>query len=136
MKYLSILRYALLIVSVAVVAIPFMTMTGDQPSVDTMLNFAGILLGFASLAALLLPAFNLAQNPKGAVRSLLGFAIVAVVFGIAFSMSDATPVVTPAETYDNVLELRLSDTGLFATYFAIAIAFGSIVVLEVYNMFK
>ena len=136
MKYLSILRYALLIVSVAVVAIPFITMTGDQPSVDAMLNFAGILLGITTVASIILPAFNLAQNPKGAVRSLLGFAIVAVIFGIAYSMSDGTPVVTPAETYDNVLELRLSDTGLFATYFAMAIAIGSILVLEVYNMFK
>ncbi len=136
MKYLSILRYVLLVVSVLVVAVPFATMTGDQPSVDAMLNFAYAILGATAVLAVLLPALNLAKNPAGAVRSLLGLAVVAVVFGVAYAMSDSTPVVTVSDTYDNVLELRLSDTGLFATYFAMATTVVSIAALEVYNMFK
>lgn len=136
MKYLSIIRYALLIVSVLVVTIPFLTQTGAEPEVDTMLNVAGLFLGITAFLAIVLPAFNLAQNPKGAVRSLLGFALVAIILGICYSMSDGSPVITPAETYDNVVELRLSDTGLFATYIAMAVAVSSILILEVYNMFK
>ncbi len=137
MKYLSIIRYALLIVSVVIVAVPFITQTGSTPSVDTMLSWAGGLLGLTTLLAIVLPMLNLAQNPKGAMRSLIGVAIVAIVFGVAYGLSDATPITAPGGVvYDNVLELRLSDTGLFATYFAMATAVGSIVVLEIYNMFK
>lgn len=133
MKYLSVIRYILLVVSFLVVALFF---TGTITQVDTMLNWAYLLLGISIALALLMPAFNFAKNPKGAVRSLLGLVVVVVVLAVAYSMSDATPIVTPAATYDNEVALRLSDTGLFTTYFAFGAAIISIVFLEVYNMFK
>ncbi len=133
MKYLSIIRYILLIVSVLVVALYFM---GVVTNVDVMLNFAYALLAASIVCAVVLPIFNFAKNPKGAARSLAGLVVVLVVIGIAYSMSDATPIVTHAETFDNEMELRLSDTGLFTTYFAFAGSVLSILVLEVYNMFK
>ncbi|MEG1634542.1 MAG: hypothetical protein RR141_00785 [Rikenellaceae bacterium] len=133
MKYLSIIRYILLAVSLLVVVFYF---AGIQTEVDTMMNWAYLLLGVSVALALVMPAFNFAKNPQGAARSLIGFVVVVVVLGVAYSMSDATPIVTPAATYDNEVALRLSDTGLFTTYFAFGAALLSIVILEVYNMFK
>lgn len=109
---------------------------GITTNVDTMLNWAYLLLGISIALAIVMPTFNFAKNPQGALRSLLGLVVVVVVLAVAYSMSDATPVVTPAATYDNEMALRLSDTGLFTTYFAFGAAIVSIVVLEVYNMFK
>lgn len=133
MKYLSIIRYILLVVSFLVVVFYF---AGITTNVDTMLNWAYLLLGISIALAIVMPTFNFAKNPQGALRSLLGLVVVVVVLAVAYSMSDATPVVTPAATYDNEMALRLSDTGLFTTYFAFGAAIVSIVVLEVYNMFK
>lgn len=133
MKYLSIIRYILLVVSFLVVVFYF---AGITTNVDTMLNWAYLLLGISIALAIVMPTFNFAKNPQGALRSLLGLVVVVVVLAVAYSMSDATPVETPAAIYDNEMALRLSDTGLFTTYFAFGAAIVSIVVLEVYNMFK
>ncbi len=136
MKYLSIIRYALIVISVLVILIPFATQTGAQPNVDVMLRWTYVILGVAVVATIVLPLFNLAKNPKGAMRSLIGMAIVVVILLIAYAASDATPVVTPTTVYDNPLELKLSDTGLFTTYAALGITLVSIFVTEVYKFFK
>lgn len=139
MKYLSIIRIVLIVISVAIVAAAFLTQgSAPEPNVDAMLRWTYAMVGIATLSAVLLPLVNIAKNPKSAVRSLIGLAIVAVVVLIAYALSDATPVYTPgnAEGYTDALELRLSDTGLITTYIALGIAIASIVVTEVYNLFK
>ncbi|MDE6483020.1 MAG: hypothetical protein K2L01_04595 [Rikenellaceae bacterium] len=139
MKYLSIIRIVLIVISVAIVAIAFLTQgSAPEPNVDAMLRWTYAMVGIATLCAVLLPLINIAKNPKSAVRSLIGVAIVAVIVLIAYALSDATPVYTPgrAEGYTDALELRLSDTGLITTYLALGIAVVSIVVTEVYNLFK
>lgn len=126
-------------ISVAIVAIAFLTQgSAPEPNVDAMLRWTYAMVGIATLCAVLLPLINIAKNPKSAVRSLIGVAIVAVIVLIAYALSDATPVYTPgrAEGYTDALELRLSDTGLITTYLALGIAVVSIVVTEVYNLFK
>lgn len=139
MKYLSIIRIVLIVISVAIVAAAFLTQgSAPEPNVDAMLRWTYAMVGIATLSAILLPLVNIAKNPKSAVRSLIGVAIVAVIVLIAYSLSDATPIYTPGNTegYTDALELRLSDTGLITTYFALGIAIASIVVTEVYNLFK
>ena len=124
-------------ISVAIVATAFLTQgSAPQPDVDAMLRWTYAMVGIATLCAVLFPIINIAQNPKSAIRSLIGLAIVAVVVLIAYSLSDATPVYTPSNNYTNAMELRLSDTGLITTYFALGIAVLSIVVTEVYKLFK
>lgn len=139
MKYLSIIRIVLIVISVAIVAAAFLTQgSAPEPDVDAMLRWTYAMVGIATLSAVLLPLVNIAKNPKSVVRSLIGLAIVAVVVLIAYALSDTTPVYTPgnAEGYTDALELRLSDTGLITTYIALGIAIASIVVTEVYNLFK
>ncbi|MDE6183052.1 MAG: hypothetical protein K2F53_01350 [Rikenellaceae bacterium] len=137
MKYLSIIRIALIVISVLIVAIPFFSQGSEpQPEVDMMRRWTYAMIGMALAAVVVLPIFNIAKNPKSAVRSLIGLAIVAVIVLIAYALSDATPVSTPSNTYVNPTELRLSDTGLITTYIAFGIAILSIVVTEVYKLFK
>lgn len=132
MKYLSIIRYILLAISALVVVLYFM---GAVP-VDLMLRWAYILLGVAVLSAVLMPLLGLAQNPKGAVRSLIGLAIVAVVLGVAYSLGSSVPVETAVTTFDDPMTLKLSDTGLFAMYTALTVTIASIVVGEIANLLK
>lgn len=139
MKYLSIIRIVLIVISVVVVAVPFMTQgSAPQPEVDTMLRWTYAMIGLGLASVILLPLFNIAKNPKSAVRSLIGLAIVAVIVLIAYSLSDATPIYTPGnpEGYTDAMELKLSDTGLITTYIALGIAVLSILVTETYKLFK
>lgn len=138
MKYLSIIRYVLIVVSALVVAVPFLIQgNAPEPEVSTMLNWTYALLGVTIFLVIVLPLFNLAKNPRAAIRSLVGIAIVAIVFAIAYFFADDTAIqATATKIYDNKLELKLSDTGLFMTYAAFGITVISIVVTEVYNLFK
>lgn len=133
MKYLSYLKYAFLVISALVVILYFVGVASD---VDGMLYWAYILLGLTIAAAIILPAVNLAKNPKGALRSLIGLAVIVIVAGVAYALSDSAPIITAANTYDNPTELKLSDMGLYVTYTALGVAVLSIVVSEIYNVFK
>ncbi|MFI3262773.1 MAG: hypothetical protein R3Y26_07675 [Rikenellaceae bacterium] len=137
MKYLSILRYALTIVSIVIVMLPFIQGGGETTDVDTMLNWTYGLVFFTIAAVIVLPLLNIAKNPKAAVRSLVGILIVGVIFAIAYSLSSSTPIeVSASKVYDNPLELKLSDTGLFMTYAAFGLSILSIFFGEVYKLFK
>lgn len=137
MKYLSIIRYVLLIISVLVVAVPFITQgSAPRPDVEYMLQWTYIMIGLSLFFVIVLPIMNIGKNPKGALRSLVGVVLAAVVFGIAYSMADATPIQAATEVYDDPALLKLSDTGLFVTYFACGAAIASIVLTEVYKLFK
>lgn len=134
MKYLSIIKYvALAIGALSVLLLPIM---GDA-SVSIMLNWMYVLL-FATIAVtLILPAINLIKDPKAAVSSLIGFLFVAVVLVISFVFASADPIPNSAGGFfDNWLELKLSDTGIYATYIALAISVIFIVFGEIRNSFK
>lgn len=137
MKYLSIIRYVLILISVLVTIVPF-ALQGDSPvpEVDTMLRWTYVMLGLSAVCVVVLPLFNLAKNPKSALRSLMGLGIVAIVVIIAYSLSSSADIVTATKTYNNAMELKLSDTGLYTTYVAFAVAVLSILVTEVYKLFK
>lgn len=132
MKYLAILKYVLLAIS-ALTMVPIFL---DLTSVDLMLRWAYVLLGAAVAAAVLFPLFNIAQNPKGAARSLVGVAIVAIVLGISYALGSAEAVVTPGATYTDPTVLKLSDTGLFTMYAAMTVTIAAIVIGEIGNIFK
>lgn len=102
-----------------------------------MLIWAYILVGVAVAVTILLPLFNLIQNPGGAVRSLIGLAVVAVITVVCYALADVTPIPNSGGGFfESPLELKLSDTGLYATYIAIAVAIIVSVVGELWNSFK
>ena len=132
MKYLSIIRYVFLAISVLTVLLFFVGVS----DVDLMLNWAYILLGLTIAVSILFPAANLAKNPQGAIRSLVGLAIVVVVLGISYAMASDAVIVTPVNTFDDPMALKLSDMGLFATYIALGVAILASIIGEVSNIFK
>ena len=132
MKYLGIIKYVLMAISI----LTFVLYFAGAGDVDLMLKWMYVMLGLAVAAVILLPTYTLSQNPKGAMRSLVGLAIVAVVVGIAFALSSDAPVTTASNVYDNPVGLRITDAGLYTTYFALAAAIVVIVVGEIRNVFK
>lgn len=132
MKYLSIIRYVLLTISVLTVLLYF----AGASDVDLMLNWAYILLGLTVAVSLIFPVVNIIQNPKGAMGTLIGLAVVAIVVGICYSFASDATIVTAVKTFDNPLELKLSDTGLYAAYIALASAILAAIGGEVVNLFK
>jgi len=142
MKYVSIAKYALLGISAVVIALflalgDFDKLTGvDDSWLTLMMNWTYIMVGLASVLAIIFPIFHMVQNPKGALQSLMGLAIVAVVIAIAYAFSEDTPIKTAVELYDNPASLKLSDTGLFTTYAALGVAILAVVIGEIVNAFK
>ena len=133
MKNLSIIQYILIAISVITVAMYFLGL-GD---VDPMLIWGYILLGIAVAAVIILPLFNLVKNPKGAVRSLVGLGIVVVLAAICYALSSDAPVVNSAGGFfEDSAVLKISDTGLYLTYIALAVAILAAIRGEIRNAFK
>jgi len=134
-KILSILKYFLL--GGSVLSFATLGFLGEGTSVSFMLIWAYILVGTTLAVSLLLPLYNIIKDPRGAVATVSSLVIVAVVVIVCYLMSDATPVINSGGgIFENTMELRLSDTGLFAAYFTFGVAMIVSVVGEVWNSFK
>ena len=140
MKYLSIIKYVLLALSaVSILLLPVMggMEGGVDKSVGLMLIWAYVLLGLTIVITLLMPLVNLIKNPGNALRSMLGLGILVVAIGVCYALSSDTPVVNSAGGFfEDKLALRLSDTGLYAAYFALAATIVVVIFGEIRNSFK
>lgn len=133
MKYLSIIKYVLLLIGAFV---GILGMVGVV-SVDTMLYWAYATLLFTIGLTIVLPLIGLAKNPKSASKSLIGLALLVVIFGLSYIMAEVTPVTMADGTiYDNETGLLVADMGLWATYFMFAGTLLAIIGSEVYKLFK
>ena len=132
MKYLSIIKYVLLIVSAILVIAGAVT-----GKVDLMLgwSFAMILLTIA--LTIIMPLVAVFQNPKSATRSLIGLDVIVVVFLVSYALASDEPIkLASGKVMDNSFELKFSDTALYATYIAFAGVVLSILYGELYKVFK
>lgn len=135
MKHLSIIRYALLGISALLVLVWVFFMPQDD--VDLMLYWCYLLMGIAVLLLIILPTVNMVKNPKGAMRSLIGLAIVAVLVVAGYSLGSDAPVAKADGTFfDNPTVLKLSDAGIYLTYVAMAVTIIVAVFGEIRNAFK
>lgn len=108
-----------------------------EVSVDTMLYWAYAMIFLTIGLSVALPLIGIAQNPKSAKKSLMGIALLAVVVGLSYIMADATPITfASGNIIDDVFELKLADTGLWATYFMFGGVIISIVFSEIYKLLK
>lgn len=107
-----------------------------RDDVDLLLNWMYVMLGLGVGAMVIMSVFSLAQNPKSAVQALLGLGVILVIIGISFALSNGTPLSTPTSYYDNVAELKIADTGLYATYALLVGAVLAILLGETRNAFK
>lgn len=136
MKYISFIKYALLIISAILVILFMVGALGEDAAVTAMLDWMYVLLALGVATAIFMPVINIIQDPKKSVRSLMGLAIVAVVLIVAYAFASDAPVVTATKVFDNPIELKFTDTSLYAMYAALAAAVASILVGELTNLFK
>ncbi|MEG1606601.1 MAG: hypothetical protein RR066_04785 [Mucinivorans sp.] len=133
LKYLSIIKYILLIVSAIFVVLG---VTSDD-NVGMMLNWSYLMLFITIGLAVIMPMFGIAQNPKSAMKSLIGIALVALVFFVSWALSEATPIkLANGSMLTNPGELIFSDMALWSTYIMFVGVIISIVFGEIYKLFK
>ena len=131
-----ILLYSLLAISLILTVLVFVI--PDHGGVNIILYWTYFLSAAAILSVIVFPLMNIAQNPKAAMRSLVGVGIVVVVVGLAFALSSAEPLtLSDMKTVeDDPAALRITDAGLYTTYFAMIAAIIVTVYGEVRNSLK
>lgn len=132
MKYLPILKYALLLLSVAAI---ILGMVAD--SIDLMLVWSYALIFLTIGLTIIMPLIGLLQDPKAALRSMIGLGAIVLVFGVSYALSSAEPIkLASGAMMDNVTALRFSDTALYAMYISFSAVIVSILGSEIYKSFK
>lgn len=132
MKYLPILKYALLAISMVAVVVGM-----SEINLDAMLMWSFGMIVLTIILVLTMPLIGVFQNPQSAKGSLIGLSLVAILFVISYMLATEDPITTAGgKIIDNKGELLYSDTALWATYITFVTAAISIVASEVYNLFK
>lgn len=139
MKYLSILKYVLLIISALVVIGVAVTYTDGQESsmLNLMLVWAVVMILLTIAAIIIMPLVGVFQNPKSAVQGLIGLGALVVVFLVSYALSNDNPIhLASGKVMDDSFSLKFSDTALYATYITFAGVIVSILFGEFYKIFK
>lgn len=139
MKYLSIIKYILLIVSAIVVIAGAVTFVDgeENATLNLMLGWSFAMVILTIVLTIVMPLVAVFQNPKSAVRSLIGLGVIVVVFLVSYALATDDPItLANGNVIDNSFELKFSDTALYATYIAFAGVILSILYGELYKVFK
>ncbi len=143
-KILNIVTIVLLVITVVILAM--FAFGGNVPNqsyptpvyTSTLLNWAYILFGLTSIAAIIFPLARLFSRPKQAMKSFIGLAAIAVLVLIAYTLADGTPMKLVGYTgTDNIPSMLIfSDTILYTMYFLFAGAILAILGSEIYRRVK
>lgn len=96
-----------------------------------------VLFVIATIAAIVFPIINMIQNPKGAKNTLLGVAVMLIVFGIGYALSSNEEFFTVnGVKLANATASRYSEAGLIAFYIIGAASIIAVVYAEVTKLFK
>lgn len=142
MKFIPYIKFVLLILCVIAFIAGVATYDSANPKVvtgglDFLFTWSFAMIVITIVSALMMPLFGILQNPKSAVRSLIGLGIIVVMFLVAYAMADTTPItLASGEVRDDLFELKFSDMALYSTYFAFAGVILTIVGTEIYKIFK
>lgn len=133
MKYLSIIKYILLIVSAILVALGA---TGVM-DIDAMLLWGLGMIILTIALAVIMPVFGILQNPKSATRSLIGLGALVVMVLVSYALATDEPItLASGKMIDNSFALKFSDTALYATYIMFVGVIISLVFGELYKAIK
>lgn len=139
MKYLSIIKYILLIVSAILVMAGAVLGLEDSESaaLNMMLVWSFVMIVLTIVLTIVMPLITVFQNPKSAVRSLIGLGLIVVVFLVSYALATDDPItLASGKVIDDSFDLKFSDTALWATYIAFAGVILSILYGELYKVFK
>ena len=142
MKWIKYVEYVLFLVTILAVAslffLPQVQHMGDMHANPDWLMwwmYAIVIIGV--VAALISPVKNLFTSPKAALTTLVGLVVAAAVVGGCYALSSAAPVPNSAGGYfENVFDLRFTDTMLYLTYLVGGVSILAIVVGEIRNAIK
>lgn len=97
-----------------------------------------ILTALALFLAVIFPIIDLIKNPKSGIKVLSILVLMALVFFVAYSLADPTPLQGTAvnENFSNPTVLVLTDTGLFATYFLVAVSIIAVLFASIKGFFS
>jgi len=133
-KLTSFLLYALLGISAILGILFYMGSVSEEPLIYVAYAFVVL----AAIFAIGFPVYQLMSNPKGALNTLIGLAILGVIVLIAYSL--ASDQVMNIVGYDgpdnNPGTLKMVGTGLFTTYILFFLSLAAIVITEIYNAVK
>lgn len=150
-KITSIMLYTLMAISIVLLVL-FYKATSNIPvdtDFDTQMDLYGsildmfigwsyVLMGIATVAALIFPLVRMFTRPKEAIKSLLSFAVVVVVILIAYSLADDKVLhLIGYDGADNVPgTLKFAGTILWSAYILFFGVIASILYVEISKFFK
>lgn len=140
MKYLSIIKYILLLISAAVVLVVAVTFVDDGNEsipLNLMLGWAGLMVLLTIALTIVMPIRGVLQNPKSAIGGLIGLGLIAVVILISYVMASDEPITLASKKIiEDSFTLKFADTALYATYIVFGGVIASLVFGELYKAFK
>jgi len=109
----------------------------DIVSEGMLIMWCYILLGIATVTAVVFPIITMAQNPKKAKNAVIGIVALAIICGISYSLSGNEEIFDAnAKLLADSSISQISEGGLIATYILLAGAVGVIIFSEVSKIFK
>ena len=142
MKWVKYVEYALFAASIVSLAslffLPQVQHMGDMHAdCNWMLVWTYAIVGIGIVAALISPVKDLFTTPKAAVKALVGLVVAVAVLGGCYALSSAAPVPNSAGGFfEDVFDLKFTDTVLYLTYLVAGVSLLSILVGEIRNAIK
>lgn len=142
MKWVKYVEYVLFAISIVCFAslffLPQVQHMGDMHAdCEWILWWLYGIVGIGIVAALASPVKNLFTTPKAALKALVGLVVAAAVIGGCYALSSAAPVPNSAGGFfEDVFELRFTDTVIYLTYLVAGVSILSILVGEIRNAIK
>ena len=132
-KLFRIVLIALLGVS-ALLSVLFML---DAVSEGLLITWCYVLLGIATVSAVVFSVMNMAKNPKKAKNALIGIVALVVICGLGYAMGGSEEHIDlDGKLLADAATSKKSEGGLIAFYILAIGAIGAIVFAEVSKMFK
>lgn len=142
MKWVKYVEYVLFAISIVCFAslffLPQVQHMGDMHAdCEWILWWLYGIVGIGIVAALASPVKNLFTTPKAALKALVGLVVAAAVIGGCYALSSAAPVPNSAGGFfEDVFELKFTDTVIYLTYLVAGVSILSILIGEIRNAIK
>ena len=142
MKWVKYVEYVLFAITIVCLAslffLPKVAHMGDMHAdCEWILWWLYGIVAIGIVAALLSPIKNMITNPKAALKTLIGLVVAVAVIGGCYALSSAAPVPNSAGGFfEDVFDLKFTDTVLYLAYLAAGVSILSILVGEIRNAIK
>ena len=125
MKWVKYVEYVIFAITIVCFAslffLPEVEHMGDMhANCEWMLWWMYGIVIIGIIAALISPIKNMITNPKAAIKALIGLVVAVASIGGCYALSSAAPVPNSAGGFfENVFDLRFTDTMLYLAYLAL-----------------